>query len=146
MDLHPNARLTTERLHLRPLDAADAPVLVDALGRYDVARWLIAKPYPFELLDAGAMIDAARIGQSWLAWDNKRLVGGVSVENGLGFWVSRPDWGQGYGTEMARAATQAFVRLTPEKALLAGAMTTNAASIRVLEKSGFGCLGHDTAW
>ena len=33
-----------------------------------------------------------------------------------------------YGTEMARAATQAFVRLTSEKALLAGAMTTNAAS------------------
>lgn len=146
MDLHPDAELTTRRLHLRPLVPRDAPELALAMGRYDVARWLIAKPYPFQEPEAAAMIAAAIDGQSWLAWDQARLVGGVTVENGLGFWVARPDWGRGFATEMASAAVRAFFGQSSEDRLLAGAMAGNTASIRVLEKLGAQRLGDDQAW
>ena len=146
MDVHPHAELTTERLHLRPLDPADAPALAEAMGRYDVARWLIGKPYPFQDAEASAMIAAAVPGQSWLAWDATHLIGGVSVENGLGFWVARTYWGKGYATEMADAAVRAFFAQSDEDRLLAGAMAHNAASIRVLQKLGGQPLGEDRAW
>ena len=92
------------------------------------------------------MIEAAVLGQSWLAWGATQLVGGVSVENGLGFWVARPHWGKGYATEMADAAACAFFAQSDEDRLLAGAMAANAASIRVLEKLGAERLGADRAW
>lgn len=146
MDVHPYAELTTERLQLRPLDPADAPALAEAMGRYDVARWLIAKPYPFAEPEAAAMIDAAVAGQSWLAWEDERMIGGVTVENGLGFWVARAFWGNGYAFEMADAATKAFFNQSSDDRLLAGAMAGNTASIKVLKKLGAERLGEDDAW
>lgn len=138
--------LKTPRLELRPPASADGAALAEAVGRYDVARWLIAKPYPFGRRQADAFIASAISGRSWLGWSGAELIGGVSVENGLAFWVARPVWGQGYASEMADAAVTAFFAASNEDKLLAGAMAGNDASLRVLERLNFAPLGPDRVW
>lgn len=51
----------------------------------------------------------------------------------LGYWIDRAYWGRGVAT----AALSAFLRLEQTRPLYAGVAKHNAASIRVLEKSGF---------
>lgn len=55
----------------------------------------------------------------------------------VGYWLGEPFWGMGYATEAAhRVARFAFEELGATK-LVAGYMTDNPASGRVLEKLGF---------
>jgi RimJ/RimL family protein N-acetyltransferase len=65
---------------------------------------------------------AGNVG-SW-AQDGKRLVG---------YWIGREFWGQGLAT---RALAELLTEL-PQRPLHAYVATTNAGSIRVLEKCGF---------
>jgi RimJ/RimL family protein N-acetyltransferase len=68
---------------------------------------------------------AGNIG-SWLS-DGKRDVG---------YWISRGFWGRGVATE----ALAAFLRLEQTRPLYGGVAKHNAASVRVLQKSGFTLL------
>jgi RimJ/RimL family protein N-acetyltransferase len=52
----------------------------------------------------------------------------------VGYWIGREYWGRGIAT---RALSQ-FLRLVADRPLYAGVALGNAASIRVLEKCGFG--------
>jgi [ribosomal protein S5]-alanine N-acetyltransferase len=55
----------------------------------------------------------------------------------LGYWIGKPFWGCGYATEASRRVIRfAFEELVLNR-VFAHAMTKNATSIRVLEKSGF---------
>jgi RimJ/RimL family protein N-acetyltransferase len=66
---------------------------------------------------------------SWIQ-DGRRLVG---------YWIGREHWGKGVAT---RGLT-AFLDLVPTRPLYAYVATSNAASIRVLEKCGFVRTGED---
>jgi RimJ/RimL family protein N-acetyltransferase len=67
------------------------------------------------------------------------------IQNGrreVGYWIGREYWGRG----IASAALAAFVRLLPAQRLYARVVKDNAASLRVLEKSGFRICGDDTGY
>lgn len=54
----------------------------------------------------------------------------------LGYFLGENDWGNGYATELVLALVSAF-ETGPRTRLVAGVDRSNAASVRVLEKSGF---------
>ncbi len=157
----PFAPLVTERLTLRPLDPADAPVLHSLVNDWEVSRTLAAVPFPYprELaddwiaatrrdLDAGTAVHLAITGQEGA---QEILVGvvGLRVINGtrtgkLGYWVGRRFWGHGVATEAAtRFARWAVANLDIDR-LEAHVATDNPASAAVLRRIGFRQTGEGT--
>ncbi|MFX9224415.1 GNAT family N-acetyltransferase, partial [Acinetobacter baumannii] len=54
----------------------------------------------------------------------------------LGYWLGVEHWGQGFGTEAARAAIDYYFEEFHAEQLFAGARVTNPASRNILEKCG----------
>lgn len=136
--------LTTARLRLRRLVLDDDVAMAGLLGddhdaiqmtshvpdpcTVDGARdWIAMRSgrdsYPFAIERAGVMIGV--IGA---------LVQGDLA--GIGYWIGRAHWGQGYATEAA-AALLGLVQTLGVRIVEADTFTGNAASARVLTKLGF---------
>lgn len=136
--------LTTARLRLRRLTVDDAPAMAGLLGddheaiqmtshvpdpcTVEGARgWIEFRSgpgsYPFAIEHDGAMV-----GCVGLHVDGERA--------GMGYWVGRAHWGQGFATEAAEAAV-AFAASLGVRAVDADAFAGNVASARVLRKLGF---------
>jgi RimJ/RimL family protein N-acetyltransferase len=147
--------IDADGLVLRPWRPRD----VDALVRYANNRriWLNLTdrfPHPYTRTDAEAWIArcAAQAGQAThLAIDVDGVsVGGVGFDRGrdvyrltadIGYWLAEPFWGRGLATVALRAATtHAFARFDLER-LQAAVFEWNPASVRVLEKAGYGFEG-----
>jgi [ribosomal protein S5]-alanine N-acetyltransferase len=113
--------LVTERLLLRPWDAADAEAALDAYGQVEVAHWLA--PAMDRVGDVAAM---RVVLQQWMAEDARmtpptgrwaiehredgRLLGGATLlplppdeEYEMGWQLSPQAWGYGYATETGLA-------------------------------------------
>ena len=131
--------IKTARLALRPVTAEDVPQLLAALGNYDVVRWLGRVPYPYREADALSFVaaSAGREGKVWFIHDASGLVGGVSVDGELGYWLRREAWGRGYAVEAAVPAIEAHFDDARAGDLPSGHFPGNNRSRRVLEKLGF---------
>jgi RimJ/RimL family protein N-acetyltransferase len=143
--------LTTERLILRPLEAADAPVIHGLAGDFAVADTTLNVPHPYE----------KDMAEKWIATHRAQyeegthatfgivlkeagtLVGVISlslnprVRSGeLGYWIGAPYWSCGYCTEAAAALVDfAFASLKLHK-VSAHHLARNPASGRVMQKIG----------
>jgi len=138
----------TSRLLLRPGWHDDAAALSLALNDRDLARNLARVPHPYAIADAeqflGLPIDHRH--PKLLAFlrtrGTPRLVGGCGLtacEDGsveIGYWVARPYWGLGFGTEQTRALVHA-ARAMGHRTIRARHAVDNPASGRVLRKLGF---------
>jgi RimJ/RimL family protein N-acetyltransferase len=60
----------------------------------------------------------------------------------VGYWIGRPFWGKGIATN----ALSALLRLVTARPLHARVATSNAGSIRVLQKCGFAIVGCETSF
>lgn len=131
--------IETPRLTLRPVSDEDVPAVVPALGNYDVVRWLGRVPYPYRISDAEAFVgaNAAKAGRVWFVHDASGLVGGLSIDGELGYWMRREVWGRGYAVEAAVAAIDAHFATRDAGDLTSGHFPGNDRSRRVLEKLGF---------
>lgn len=143
-------RLETERLLLRPHEAADIPAIVPLLNDFDVVKNLSRVPHPYteemgrEFLARGTE-DRAR-GQAYpfavLRKADGVLVGGCGLrleEDGvfeMGYWLGRPFWGQGYASEAARRMACFGFRELKAPVIRALYFHDNPASGHVLEKLG----------
>ena len=142
--------LRTERLVLRPFEAADATAVRRLAGAREVAENTLTIPHPYPEGEAEAWIAghpaAFRNGDLVIfaiTTPGEGLVGAVGLmleqETGiaeLGYWIGVPYWGQGYATEAARAVVRyGFETLALER-IAARAFCRNAASSRVLRKIG----------
>jgi [ribosomal protein S5]-alanine N-acetyltransferase len=144
--------LTTERLILRPLVLADAPVIQQLAGRREIADTTISIPHPYsEQLakdwiaahpDAYAQSKGVTFGVE-LA-EHKQLIGAVGLREidqehsqaEMGFWIGINWWGNGYATEAAKSVIRyGFEELSLNR-IYAHHMVRNPASGRVLEKVG----------
>jgi RimJ/RimL family protein N-acetyltransferase len=143
--------LTTPRLTLRPPQDADAPALLRHLSNLNVSRWTGRIPHPYGPEDAAAFLvhcrnrpEGALILLVELAGE---VIGGIGIEKGeLGYWLAEPHWGQGYGSEAARAvADHAFDELGRDH-MAASYCIGNAASRRILEGLGFVETGPGTCF
>jgi [ribosomal protein S5]-alanine N-acetyltransferase len=143
--------LTTERLRLRPLTAADAPALFEVFSDPEVMRYWSTPPHA-QIARTEAMIASVREGfadRSALQWGIERtrdraLLGTVTLlpageqpRAEFGYILGRSHWGQGYAGEAQRAVIDfAFGELRMHR-LEADTHPENAASLRSLERLGF---------
>lgn len=142
-----------DRLNLRVLELRDAAVISELVSDPDVIKQTASMTAPYRQSEAEDWIR-----QELGALDGKRqvlvieerqsgvLVGTVSVQikrrllgrvGTIGYWIGRPYWGQGIGTE----ALTMFLRYCSDALRLyrfeARVFEKNEASQRVLENNGF---------
>jgi RimJ/RimL family protein N-acetyltransferase len=155
----------TERLTLRPLNQRDAERIEELAGDYDVAKTTLNIPHPYpeggavEFIDKvlhaeknGTIIIFAVIDRT-----TNHLIGLINInltlahERGeLGYWIGKPYWGKGYGTEAAKAILSLGFGTIKLNKIFARAITSNPGSWRIMEKIGMTYEGtlkqHETRW
>lgn len=149
------APITTGRVLLAPIDAADGPELWEAVegSRWHLERWL---PWvPFNSSPEASMRYAEACALDWDAGRAARfavrdratneLYGVVGLDScvhlhrsaELGYWLRRESTGRGIMTEAARTCLDfAFQRMGVHRVRCAAA-TDNAPSLRVIARLGF---------
>lgn len=108
-----------------------------------------AFPHPYTLLDAEAFLRKAMRMEPrtyFAVASDDEAIGSIGLMPGddvhrftaeLGYWLAEPFWGNGIMTKAVRAVSEyAFEELGLHR-IFAEPYTTNAASAKVLEKSGF---------
>lgn len=140
--------LRTARLVLRPARAEDAPCFALGVSDFAVARWLTPLPFPFTLAMASDWLRAAPQGDAAkklfiIDLQERGLIGCIALGPELGFWISRPNWGRGYGTEAAKAVIDWHFANTGADAITSSAQQDNRASLRLKAKLGFVEIGRD---
>lgn len=142
--------LTSDRLVLRPLKRSDAGLLRLYTGDERLARMTTNIPHPLPPGSTEAFIDAVLSGARgetvWAIEHNGSvadgLIGLISLKDDgeIGYWVGAPFWSTGFATEAVQtvcgyAIGQGRVPLTAE------VFQDNAASAKVLTKTGFAYVG-----
>jgi RimJ/RimL family protein N-acetyltransferase len=147
----------TKRLVLRSLARADLPRLAELIGDWEVARWLVAVPYPYGLQDAEdfyvrmeAAIKSDAPEYFPLQQKGGGPIGTIGVhpprqlqsppgEFVIGYWLGRNYWKQGFMSEALRPVIDiAFARAD---VLTATTDPVNRASQNILRKAGLRCVG-----
>lgn len=97
--------ITTDRLTLRRFAVADIAAVTTALQDIDIVRMLPRMPWPYTEQDAERFITQVAPSEpsTFVIEINNSLVGSVSANEQLGYWLVRTAWGQGYATEASRA-------------------------------------------
>jgi ribosomal-protein-alanine N-acetyltransferase len=155
-----STRLLTERLELRPPRTGDVPAMRSALRRNvsHLRPWSIA-PVPGEDPTSLTAVSRAvlrhrgewRAGQSYvfliLPREGERLILGRVALSGvlrgafqnayMGYWIDGEHSGRGFMTEAVNAVTTFAFGPAALHRVQAAVMPNNAASLRVLEKSGY---------
>ncbi len=129
-------RITTPRLLLRHYRPDDAPELARLIDDWEVVRWLSVVPHPYTLDDATTYITEIAGDWSFAIIDGDRLLGGIGISGGLGFWLGRAHWARGYMSEAAAALVGAWFSAGHDD-LSSGCFLGNAASAAIHAKLGF---------
>jgi RimJ/RimL family protein N-acetyltransferase len=133
-------------VRIRDVVVADLPTFFDHQRDPEAVRMALFAGREREAFDAhwaAILADDSKIAQTVLV--DGRVAGNVVCwesegDRLIGYWIGREFWGGGVAT----AALRAFVDLVRERPLRAHVATTNAGSIRVLEKCGFVPVGRET--
>lgn len=151
--------LRTERLLLRPLRAADAPLLWPYVADRVMTRWLSWDAHRDESVTRAFLREveqqhAKGSGVVWAIFEEGAFRGLVGIEGirrqvlgtrmdqaELGYWLGRPFHGRGLMTEAAGAAVAAGFSVFRLHKVVVRAMAPNAASLRVIRKLGFRKVG-----
>lgn len=139
--------LRTERLTLRPFRLRDAVRFVALAGDFEVARMTSDIPHPLHLWQSYRWLAPAKAEVRYAVVLDDAVIGGVgyfSIGPGageLGFWLGQPYWGEGYGTEAARAVVDYAFGPGGLHTLTSANFVDNPASARILTKLGFTSTG-----
>jgi RimJ/RimL family protein N-acetyltransferase len=146
--------LRTERLVLRDLAETDLDELVELYNDPEVMRFLnggrpaarqhlrdVELPRLLRLFDRyggpGHWAAEARQGGQFLGWFALEPLGADRPDEAeLGYRLRRSAWGRGYGTEGSRALVHKGFTELGLRRVIAQTMAVNAASRRVMEKTG----------
>jgi RimJ/RimL family protein N-acetyltransferase len=134
--------LRTERLTLRPRTLSDTPAIIAGLNDWEVVRYLTVVPHPYTEADAEDWMSrspAAALGQAHFVIDlhGTGLIGIVTIDNHLGYWLARPHHGRGYMTEACTALLDWHFRVLPDDTVESAFHVGNDASLNVQRKLGF---------
>jgi RimJ/RimL family protein N-acetyltransferase len=142
--------LETERLTLRRPTLADVKAIACLANDRRIAENTRRLPHPYSQDHAVEFVRAmsnAGGDAAFLIENNHTPIGmaGISWREPdlpeLGYWLGVEHWGQGFGTEAARATIDFCFEETGAEHLCAGARVANPASRNVLEKCGFQWIG-----
>lgn len=144
-------RLQTTRLILRPFDLSDAKDVQRLAGDRAIADKVFSIPHPYEDGMAEEWISTLQpqFEKGELAnfavtlADDMTLIGSIGLtiraeyeRAGLGYWIGKPYWNQGYCTEAGRAVVHYGFETLKLNRIWASHMTRNPASGRVMQKLG----------
>ncbi len=142
--------LETERLTLRRPTLADVKAIARLANDRRIAENTRRLPHPYLQDHAVEFVRATadeRSEAAFLIEHNHTPIGMVGIGwrepdlPELGYWLGVEHWGQGFGTEAARAAIDFCFEEYEVEHLCAGARVANPASRNVLEKCGFQWIG-----
>lgn len=138
--------IRTTRLVLRAPSRDDVASMVRLSNNQNIYKWLSRLPNPYREADAIAFIDTIARGPEEHAYSILTSDGGfigvtslMHYEEGpaeLGYWLGEPYWGLGYASEAVSGLLAAADSAGCDR-IVASAQSSNFASCRVLEKSGF---------
>ena len=149
--------IRTPRLLLRTPERTDTARLSLLAGDYDVACMTGTIPHPYSEQQAAEWLESVLAGEEGVVFailrsgvvigcTGYRAFGADHAE--LGYWIGKPYWGMGYGTEAVEALIAHAFETDGFAYLTAGHFADNLASERVLKKFGFvvsGSEGRDCA-
>ncbi|HLZ01734.1 MAG TPA: GNAT family N-acetyltransferase [Bradyrhizobium sp.] len=142
--------LETERLSLRSPTLADVKAIARLANDRRIAENTRRLPFPYLQEHAVAFVRAVAADGGELPFlieQNLTPIGMVGLSwhqvdaPELGYWLGFDYWGQGFGTEAARAVIDYFFEEFDHETLFAGARVANPMSRNVLEKCGFQWTG-----
>jgi RimJ/RimL family protein N-acetyltransferase len=143
-------QLVLEQCTVRPWRLDDA----ESLARHANNRkiWLTVRdlfPHPYTIHDAQEFLERAMNEQpetKFCVTFEDAAVGGIGVHLGqdvcrhtatIGYWLGETFWGRGIMTEAVRAVTDFCFENFALRRISAEVFSSNPASARVLEKTGF---------
>jgi RimJ/RimL family protein N-acetyltransferase len=138
--------LETERLLLRKPTLADVKAIARLANDRRIAINTRRLPHPYTQDDAIEFVRATASDSSdtaFLIEHDRSAIGMVGIDwrepdaPELGYWLGVAQWGQGFGTEAARAVIDFTFEEFDVEQLIAGARVTNPSSRKILEKCGF---------
>jgi RimJ/RimL family protein N-acetyltransferase len=143
-------KVVTPRLVLRAPIRGDVPDLVKLADNPKIAAVLSRLPSPYTRADGIGFVEI--IAQRWderpyaIVHDGQFIgVVGFSFKDGelpeLGYWLGEPYWGKGLMSEAVKGLLEAAFATHQYPRIQARAMTSNLASLNVLEKAGFVRIG-----
>ncbi len=142
--------LETERLSLRRPTLADVKAIARLANDRRIAENTRRLPHPYSQEHAVEFVRylaAEPRETAFLVEHHFKPVGMAGLimhepdKPELGYWLGVDHWGQGFGTEAARAVIDYFFDTFDRDHLLAGARVANPASRNILEKCGFQWTG-----
>lgn len=154
--VHLQPELVTERLRLRPLEAADAGLIHLYANDVRVARMTTSIPHPYPPGSAEALVaraaapDAEKTVWALDTGGENGLIGLVSARPAgegvaeVSYWVAPAFWNAGYAGEAVEAVVAELTR-QGYAALTAEVFQENLASARVLTRAGFAYEGEGEA-
>lgn len=142
--------LRSEHLVLRPLERTDARKVAELAGDWEVARWTLDIPHPYDAAMARDFIAWAqqelaaqrRYFLAMVARSSGDLVGIISLtrngpdEGEIGYWVGRPYQGRGFAREAADAVIAMAFEALALRRVVAACRPDNERSWRVMEHCG----------
>ena len=142
--------LATDRLSLRSLNLKDAARIQQLAGNFNVSRFTLNIPHPYE--DGMAEDWISSLEDKWQAGsefayamvsiDDEQLIGVIGLHEisgkggELGYWIGEPYWGQGYCAEASREIIRFSFSQLGLNRIQAQHVDENHASGRVLQKIG----------
>jgi RimJ/RimL family protein N-acetyltransferase len=138
--------LETERLVLRRPTLADVKAIARLANDRRIAENTRRLPHPYLNEHAVEFVRATASAGSetvFLIENSSAPIGMVGIdwrepdEPELGYWLGVEHWGQGFGTEAARAVIDYFFEEFDHDYLYSGARVANPSSRNILEKCGF---------
>jgi len=138
--------LETERLSLRRPTLADVKAIANLANDCRITENTRRLPHPYSqdhAVEFVRAIAADRRASVFLIENNHSPIGVVGIDwreqeaPELDYWLGVEHWGQGFGTEAARAVIDFFFEEFDAEHLISGARVANPSSRNILEKCGF---------
>jgi ribosomal-protein-alanine N-acetyltransferase len=143
--------IATQRLLLRPFSLRDTARIARLLGDREIADTTLSIPYPYEedmarewiATHAEALKKNEGVNFAVVLREPQSLIGAIALRlegsHGraeMGYWIGKAYWGQGYGTEAARAVLAYGFQTLKLNRIYAHCLTRNPASAHILQKIG----------
>lgn len=148
--------IKTERLCLRPFEAADHAAFMAIAGDWHVARMTADLPHPLSAADAEHWLEPEPGCVRFAVTLQGRLIGGVGYyfetqpdigkRGELGFFLARQSWGHGFAAEAAGAVIAQGFDNNNICAFTSAHFIDNAPSAKVLTRLGFTSSHRSTVW
>jgi RimJ/RimL family protein N-acetyltransferase len=138
--------LETERLMLRRPTLADVKAIAHLANDRRIAENTRRLPHPYlqeHAIEFVRAIASDKRETVFLIENNYTPIGMVGIDwreadaPELGYWLGVEHWGQGFGTEAARAVIDFTFEEFDVEHLISGARVANPSSRNILEKCGF---------